>query len=866
MSQNSYQIADGSEIAVVGGGPAASFFSLYLLHYARERGITPRITLYDQRNFDELGPKGCKGCAGILSSTLIRNLAELHLELSKEIIQNPIEGFAVHSPYATIDIMNPEATRIGSVYRGGGPRKSSYAEKISFDGWLLKQAQSRGVTVEHSAVSQISLDSPRPLVESAGKKVSYGLVVLATGVNAKPIPIAGSGYAPPETRIMAMNELHAGAEQVNACLGNVAHAFLLPHSGLIFGTLVPKGPFINVSVLGSGKYPVSVADFLRHDIVRRILPTNYELACGCRPRTAVGCARNYYGDRFVAVGDAAVSRLYKDGIGSSLLTAREAARTALFHGVSRHDFERNYRPFCDALHRDNRWGHILFSLNDITKNSPFFLGAQQRLIANEQNSSGGARPFTKAAWGMFTGSYSYRDIARMALNPASQFRLTGALLKEGLRRLTARQSSPPRQLYVGTRKVLILGSGFGGTYTLRHLVRSTNKNENVDITLISDENFFLFTPLLHEVAMGGIETRHIAYPIRRLHWRDRFTFVQAGIEKIDLAGRRVITAAGPLDFDRLVISLGSVTDMSALKLEGGGTVFTLKTLHDAMRMRNQIIDCFEQASIAKDPERQRQWLTFVIVGGGYIGVQTVTELRDFIYGNLLKYYRAVDSNLIRIVLVESERKIVARLHGKLGQYVMDQLHRMGIEVRMNSMVTRVGDGFAEINGSEELPSCTLIWTAGMTANPLIAELPAEKDGLGRVVVNEYMEVSGFPGVYALGDCSHFEDPISAQPIPPRAHTTVRQAKVVAENILADIRGTDRKPYRYTDTGEIVSIGDSKAVFRFLGLRLYGFPARLIWLVAYSMLVTGNYKRVQIIMDWFLSLIFGRDVTYLRHIK
>ncbi len=865
MDKNSHQIADGSEIAVIGGGPAACFFSLYLLRYARERGFAPRITIYRQRNFDEPGPRGCKGCAGILSSTFVKNLAELNLELPDAIIQNPIERFAVHSPYATVDITNPEATTIGSIYRGGGPRVSSYAEKISFDNWLLKEAQSRGAAVECRTVSQIRLGSPRPLVESAGEKTPYDLVVLAAGVNAKPIPVAGGGYAPPETRIMAMNELHAGAEQVRACLGNVAHAFLLPHSGLIFGTLVPKGPFINVSVLGSGRYPVSVTDFLRHDIVRKILPAKYELACGCRPRTAVDCARNYYGDGFVTIGDAAVSRLYKDGIGSALLTAREAARTAVFHGITRHDFGRRYLPFCRALDRDNQWGRLLFSANDLAKNSRLFIGAQQRLIGNEQKNTSGVQPFTRAAWGMFTGSYSYKHIARMVLGPVSQARLSTALLVEELRHLTRRQPAPPRQLYVGSRKVLILGSGFGGTYTLRRLVRSTNQNENVDITLVSDENFFLFTPLLHEVAMGGIETRHIAYPIRRLHWRDRFNFVQAEILNIDLAGRRVATTSGPLEFDRLVIALGSVTDTSALKLEGG-TVFTLKTLHDAMRMRNHLIDCFEQASIVNDREKQKQLLTFVTIGGGYIGVQTVTELRDFIYGNLLRYYKAVDPTLIRIVLVEAERKIMTRLHEKLGAYVMKQLHRMGIEVMMNSTVTRAGDGFAEIDGFEKLPACTLIWTAGMTANPLIAELQAEKDALGRVIVNEYMEVSGFPGVYALGDCAHFEDPASARPIPPRAHTTVRQAKVVAGNILADIRGTERKPYHYTDSGEIVSIGDSKAVFRFYNLRLYGFPARLIWLVAYSMLVTGANNRVRIIMDWLLSLIFGRDVTLLRHIK
>lgn len=865
VNQNSHQITDGSDIAVVGGGPAASFFSLYLLRYAQEKGVIPRITMYTQRNFDELGPRGCKGCAGILSSSLINNLADLNLDLPGEIIQNRIERFAVHSPYATIDITNPEATIIGSVYRGGGPRISSFEEHISFDNWLLRQAQSRGVSVEASSVSRILLAADRPIIESGGEKISCDLVVLAAGVNAKAVPVTGAGYIPPQTRIMALNELHAGEKEVHAHLGNVAHAFLLPHSGLIFGTLVPKGPFINVSVLGSGKYPVSVEDFLRHDIVKKILPAHYDLACGCRPRTAVSCARNYYGDGFVAIGDAAVSRLYKDGIGSSLLTAREAARTAVWHGTARRDFDRHYRPHCHAMERDNRWGHLVFSINDLAKNSPLFLGAQQRLIGNEQNSAAGLRPFTKAAWGMFTGSYPYRNIALMAFGFTSQFRLTNALIKEGFRRLSHNRLSPPRRLYVGSRKVLILGSGFGGTYTLRHLVRSTNTNENVEITLVSDENFFLFTPLLHEVAMGGIETRHIAYPIRRLHWRDRFNFLQADIENIDLAKRVVTTTAGALNYDRLVIALGSVTDTAALNPEGG-KFFTLKTLHDAMRMRNHIIDCFEQAGIAKDRERQRQLLTFVIIGGGYIGVETVTQLRDFIYGNLLRYYKTVDAGLIRIMLVESGRKIMARLHPKLGGYVMRQLRRMGIEVRLTSVVTRAGDGFAEISGNELLPTSTLIWTAGMATNPRIAAMDAEKDALGRIMVNEYMEVSGFPGVYALGDCAHFEDPLSAQPIPLRAHTTVRQAKVVAGNILADIRGSDRKPYRYTDSGEIVSIGDSKAVFRFYGLRLYGFPARLIWLVAYSMLVTGVNNRVRIIMDWLLSLIFGRDVTFLRHIK
>ena len=150
----------------------------------------------------------------------------------------------------------------------------------------------------------------------------------------------------------------------------------------------------------------------------------------------------------------------------------------------------------------------------------------------------------------------------------------------------------------------------------------------------------------------------------------------------------------------------------------------------------------------------------------------------------------------------------------------------------------------------------------MISHPRIAEIGAEKDNLGRIKVNAYLEVPTGSCVYALGDCAHFEDPKTAKPIPPRAHTTVRQAKIVAYNILSDIRGRSKQAYRYTDTGEIVSIGDSKAVFRFYNLRLYGLPARLIWLIGYAALVTGIYNRTRIVADWLLSMIFGRDATFL----
>jgi hypothetical protein len=169
---------------------------------------------------------------------------------------------------------------------------------------------------------------------------------------------------------------------------------------------------------------------------------------------------------------------------------------------------------------------------------------------------------------MFTGSYSYRSMARMVFRPASVVKLFMALFRESLGVLSRNGSTGAKRLHIGSSKVLILGSGFGGTYALRYLVPHLNRNENVETTMVSDENFFLFSPLLHEVAMGGIETRHIAYPIRRLHWRDRFNFVQAVVERIDLSGHKVSTTAGILEFDYLVLALGSVTDMSQLDSAG----------------------------------------------------------------------------------------------------------------------------------------------------------------------------------------------------------------------------------------------------------------------------------------------------------
>lgn len=851
-------------MAIIGGGPAGSFFALYLLHYAREKDVTPEITIYQERDFAALGPKGCKGCAGILSMGLFQNFRELGLTPPPMVVQSRIERYAVHSPYTTISIGNPEpAIHIHSIYRGGGPRISHYENPISFDGWLMGQVQERGeVEIRSESVTGIDLGSGAR-IEVAGETREYDLIVLASGVNAKPIPIRGLDYVRPPTRLMAQDELRLDKAELEARLGNTAHIFLIPHSELVFGTIVPKPPFVNVSLMNKGEQTLSVSDFLNYDLVRQVLPPNYERACGCRPRITVDRAQHYYGDRFVAIGDAALSRLYKDGIGSSLLGAREAARTAINHGVTRLDFARHYRPFCRSLRQDNQWGKLLFGVNNRAKNSRTFLLTQQRLIADEQNRPAGSRPYTKVVWGMFTGNYTYEHMVKMAFNPLALARLSGTFLVEGLRSLFRRKPvTYPRKLHVGDKKILILGSGFVGTYALRHLVRQLNRNESVETTIVSNENFFLFSPLLHEVAMGGVETRHIAYPIRRLQSRDRFNFIQAKVEKIDLFGRRVLTSRGELGFDYLVLGLGSRTDLSQLPAEEEN-VFMLKTLRDAMSIRNHIIAMFEQASMETDPDKQRQMLTFVVSGGGHTGIQLVAELRDLIFRSLLRFYKRINPAHIRIMLVEADSKVVGRLDHRLVNHIMGHLERNGIEVRLRSRVTDVKKDSVEINGEEVVPTHTLIWVAGVVAHPRIAEMDVDKDSIGRVLVNQFLEVPGFPGVYAAGDAAHFKDPATGESIPPRAHNAVRQAKIVAHNILADIRGREKKPYPYENTVEILSLGLSDAVMRYRGLRIYGFPARVMWLAGYSLLVLGMYNRWRILDDWIMTRLFGRDITLLR---
>ncbi|MBI4295004.1 MAG: FAD-dependent oxidoreductase [Chloroflexi bacterium] len=836
-----------SRVAVIGGGPAGSFFALHLLQFARAVGQSPEVHIYETRDFGLSGPRGCNRCAGILSSSLIKNLGSLGLEVPSEVIQSRISVYSLHSPFGTIEVDAPSVgEEIYSVYRASGPLRFPLPSSVSFDNFLLEAARKAGAVVKRFRVKSVRL-VPHPMVETEGGWEQYDLVALATGLNMPTLPVEGLEYRPPPTHRMAQDELRARPEDIQDAFGNRVKAFFLPHSDLVFGTLVPKGSFINVSLLGRSQ-PPSVDEFLSHPLVKKALPFPYQRACGCRPLISVGIARHPAGDGFVAVGDAGVTRLYKDGIGSAFLTGRQAAYTAVHFGTTAQAFHRHYLPFLRALNRDNACGHLLFSLHRRLRDSPAFFNAQARLVA-EERARPGQRPYHKVLWGMFTGSYSYGEILRTALRPAVPTRLVLEAARQRLKGAT-----------LPSCRILILGAGFGGLYAALHLERALRKQKAVDITLVDRENFFLFTPLLHEVATGGVETRHIAYPIRTFRGRRRFNFIQAEVTAIDSQQKLVITNRASLPYDVLILALGSITDMRSLP-SLGPHVFTLKSLYDGMALRNHLISLFEEADT--HPQEQDKLMTFVVTGGGPTGVQLIAEMRDFIFRFLLKNYHRVRPEKVRFVLIQDEERLLEDMDPGLASYALSVLRRKGIEVRLRSRVTRVLPEALETNAGEVIPTCTLVWTAGVRGNPVLEGLPVERDHLGRVKVNQYLEVPGLPGVYALGDSACFVDPGSGHPLPARAHVAVRQPRTVAQNILADLLGGEKKPCPVPWAAETVSLGSREAALKLWRLRFFGLPARFLWLTSYLLLVPSIYIRTRVLLDWLLALVFGRDATLLR---
>lgn len=409
------------------------------------------------------------------------------------------------------------------------------------------------------------------------------------------------------------------------------------------------------------------------------------------------------------------------------------------------------------------------------------------------------------------------------------------------------------------KNIVILGGGFGGANALLQLQKSLLADTDVSVTLINNWNFFLYTPMLPEVATGGIETRHVTQPLRGLCYKKRFNLVVAPITSIDIDEKKVVTTRKTFDYDYLLISLGSVNNFFGLPgVED--RAFTLKNLEDSIRIRNHIAELFERANLEDDSSKRRRMLSFVVAGSGPAGVELVTEMHDLIYHDLLSKFPTIKTDDVRLYLLEASPKILPGMDEDLVAIAQQRINSMSIDLRLKTPIVSANTTSVTLQNGEVIHCDTLIWTAGMKVMPIIEALNVPKHTDGRLKVNEFLEVQDCPGVFAIGDNAYFISLKSGCALPPAAQFAIRQGKVAARNIVHDIKGEQKEAFVFEPLGFLVSMGRRFSVADILGFRLHGFIAWLLWRIIYLSKLVGFERKIQVAMDWLLMEIFGRETV------
>ena len=425
------RLRDGSRVAVLGGGPAGSFFAYFLLEMAGRVDLDLQVSIYEPRDYSRPAPHGCNMCGGIISESLVQHLAMEGINLPPTIVQRGIDSYRLHTDTGSVLIDTPlHEMGIGSVYRGSGPRDSKDMKWESFDGHLLKLAREKGAHVVAERVSEVRLDDGRPqLVVRNGEPQTFDLLAVATGVNAGALKMFEGldlGYVSPPTTKTFIREYFFGEETIAKTVGSSMHVFLLDFPRLEFAAIIPKGDYVSVCLLGEEIDDELVKSFLADASVRGCFPEGWSfaaLSCQCSPRIAVAGATNPFADRIVFVGDCGETRLYKDGIGAAYRTAKAAASTAAFEGVSSESFKKHYAPVLKRIRNDNRVGKVTFLFTRIIQKFKFARRAVVRMTAREQSKVARRRRMSGVLWDMFTGSASYTSVFWRTLHPVFVVRL-----------------------------------------------------------------------------------------------------------------------------------------------------------------------------------------------------------------------------------------------------------------------------------------------------------------------------------------------------------------------------------------------------------------------------------------------------------
>lgn len=414
-----------------------------------------------------------------------------------------------------------------------------------------------------------------------------------------------------------------------------------------------------------------------------------------------------------------------------------------------------------------------------------------------------------------------------------------------------------------SRRVVILGGGFGGAYCA-HALEKLRRSDDVEIVLLDRNNYFVYYPLLIEAGTGSLEPRHVVVPIRSF-LKSPDAFRMAEVIDVDLDQRQVRLRSSEdertmvLSYEHLVLALGSITrlpDIPGLDRFG----YEMKSLIDAVALRDRVIWLLEIANELEDPERRRALLHFVVVGANFTGVEVAGEYHAFLQ-DAARHYPRINRDECGVTLVEIDSRILRALDPELADYARRKMKQRGVDIRLETSVREIHEDHLVLDDGTQLPACTVIWCAGIAPNPLQLRIGLPLDERGYVLCDRELRVQGHPGVWGIGDCAVNIDE-DGKPYPATAQDAVRQGIHLARNLARVLDGGEPVAHRHRSIGSLAALGCRSGVARLFGVRLSGFLAWWVYRTVYLFKMPGIARKLRVALDWTFELLFPREVVQL----
>jgi NADH dehydrogenase len=421
------------------------------------------------------------------------------------------------------------------------------------------------------------------------------------------------------------------------------------------------------------------------------------------------------------------------------------------------------------------------------------------------------------------------------------------------------------------KRVLILGAGAAGISAALELKKASAGIPGLEVTLVDQRDYHHPLPFVWQVVSGSVQPSHISFPLRVL-LRERGAagpvgFKQGRVQGIDVERKVVRTDDGELGWDYLVVALGSATNFFGMA-DAEEDSLSLKSVRDAVSIHNHILDNYEAALREGDAQRQRELLTFVVVGGGPTGIELAAAIQDFLRKALIGKYPSLTPQ-VRVLLVEAQDALLSGMKAKMSELAIRRLRSRGIEVLLKTRITRVWPGGIQTADGQTTPTRTVIWVAGVKPVAMVESLPFNKAKGGRIIVNQHMEVPESPGIYVLGDCAYLLQNGGSVPYPPTQQVAERQGPACARNIIRAIQGKEQRPFHYKFKGQVIYMGRNLVLAQLGGRVFDGFAAAMVrrlyylWVfVSYLGLLTEFRRKLGAIRDWIPAYFYHRNTAHL----